>query len=157
MINRSRLKKSMFFIFFCVSSLSTTVSAQEDIGSELPIDVRVLLIQEMIAILGSTQTITDAMVRGEDEVVAREAQQIHDSFILAQELTEEQQQALISTASDEFLRKDEALHKMSATLAEAARVGNKAEQREIFSQMLNACVASHTDHAAKRFPAFHQE
>lgn len=31
------------------------------------------------------------------------------------------------------------------------------EQREIFSQMLNACVACHTDHAAKRFPAFHQE
>lgn len=149
-----RLKKTGLLALLCVSTLSLPLSANEDIGSELPPDVRVLLIQEMVAILGATQTITDAMVRGEDRVVAQEAQRIHDSFILAQELTEEQHDALVSVASEEFLRKDEALHEMSASLAEAARAGNKTEQREIFSQMLDACVACHTEHAAKRFPGF---
>ena len=149
-----RLKKTGLLALLCVSTLSLPLSANEDIGSKLPPDVRVLLIQEMVAVLGATQTITDAIVRGEDRVVAQEAQRIHDSFILAQELTEEQHDALVSVASEEFLRKDEALHEMSASLAEAARAGNKTKQREIFSQMLDACVACHTEHAAKRFPGF---
>lgn len=138
----------------CAGSLSMPAGAREDIGSQLPPDVRVLLIQEMVAILGSTQTIIDAMVRGDDQVVAEEAQRIHDSFILAQEMTEEQHDALVSAASPEFLAKDEAFHRMGASLVTAAQNGNKAEQQEIFSQMLNACVACHTDHAAQRFPGF---
>lgn len=148
------LKKTGLLALLCVSTLSLPLSANEDIGSKLPPDVRVLLIQEMVAVLGATQTITDAIVRGEDRVVAQEAQRIHDSFILAQELTEEQHEALVSAASEEFLSKDEAFHEMSASLAEAARAGNKTKQREIFSQMLDACVACHTEHAAKRFPGF---
>lgn len=148
------LKRTALTVLLSTSFLSLPVSAQEDIGSNLPGDVRVLLIQEMIAILGSTQTIIDAMVRGEDEIVAREAQRIHDSFILAQELTEEQNEALLNTASEEFLNKDEAFHAMSATLAEAARAGDKVRQQETFSQMLEACVVCHTEHAARRFPGF---
>lgn len=149
------LKKIGILTLLCASTLSLPVSAREDIGSKLPPDVRVLLIQEMVAILGSTQTIIDAMVRGEDRVVAQEAQRIHDSFILAQEMTEEQHDALVNAASAEFLAKDEAFHKMGASLATAAQAGDKAEQQEIFSQMLNACVACHTEHAAERFPGFH--
>lgn len=151
-----RLKSAGLSILLCASALSLPASAGEDIGSKLPPDVRALLIQEMVAILGATQAITDAMVRGEDRVVAQQAQHIHDSFILAQELSEEQHQALVGAASTEFLRKDEAFHTMSASLAEAARAGNKVEQRAIFAQMLNACVVCHTEHATKRFPGFHQ-
>lgn len=150
----ARRRITGLLVLLCVSTLSSTISAYEDIGSKLPADVRILLIQEMVAILGATQTITDAMVRGEDRIVAEEAQRIHDSFILAQELTDEQHEALVGAASEEFLTKDEAFHEMSATLAEAARAGNKPQQREIFSQMLDACVACHTEHAAKRFPGF---
>lgn len=75
-----RLTTTGLLILLCVSTLSLPVSAREDIGSKLPPDVRVLLIQEMAAILSATQTIIDAMVRGEDRVVAQEAQDIHDSF-----------------------------------------------------------------------------
>lgn len=153
------LKRKGLLALVCagVLSLSVTVSAREDIGSQLPPDVRVLLIQEMIAVLEATQTIVDAMVRGDDQVVAQQAQHIHDSFILAQELTEEQHEALLSAASEEFLEKDEAFHHLGAALAEAARSGDKAGQQEIFFQMLDACVACHTEHAAGRFPGFHDE
>lgn len=133
---------------------ASPVFAQEDIGLKLPPDVRRLLIQEMVAILTSTQNIINAMVRGEDQAVAREAQQIHDSFILAQELTEEQEKALVAVASKEFLEKDEAFHKLSAGLAEAARKGDQTQQPKIFGQMLEACVTCHRDHAAQRFPSF---
>lgn len=151
---RKGLTRAGLLLLVCAGSLSLSVNAREDIGSQLPPDVRGLLIQEMIAILGSTQTIVNAMVRGEDETVAREAQRIHDSFILAQELSEEQHDALVAAASAEFLAKDEAFHEMSASLAEAARAGDKAEQQKVFTQMLNACVVCHTEHAAERFPGF---
>ena len=152
-----RLKNTVLLVLLSTSALSLPISAQEDIGSDLPADIRGLLIQEMVAILGATQTIVDAMIRGEDQIVAAEAQRIHDSFILAQELTEEQYETLVNTASEEFLKKDEAFHAMGASLAEAARAGDKRRQQETLSQMLQACVACHTEHATQRFPSFHTE
>lgn len=152
-----KLKKTALIMLMGGSFLISPASAQEDLGSKLPPEVRVLLIQEMVAILGSTQTIIDAMVRGEHPVVATEAQRIHDSFILAQELTEEQHAALMDAASEEFLEKDEEFHVLGASLAEAAREEDVPRQQEVFSQMMQACVACHTDHAAERFPRFHAE
>ena len=146
--------KSVFLILLSSSILSLPATAQEDIGSKLPPDVRTLLIHEMVAILGATQTITDAMIRGDDQTVATQAQRIHDSFILAQALTEEQHEALVNAASKEFLSKDGAFHAMGDSLAEPARAGDKPRQQEIFTQMIKACVACHTDHAAQRFPNF---
>lgn len=153
----AKLKKTAFIMLMGSSFLISPASAQEDIGSKLPPEVRVLLIQEMVAILGSTQTIIDAMVRGEHPVVATEAQRIHDSFILAQELTKEQHAALVEAASEEFLEKDEAFHVLAASMADAAREEDTPRQQEIFSQMMESCVACHTEHAAERFPRFHAE
>lgn len=139
-------------VLLMAGSLSNPLLASEDIGSKLPPDVRALLIQEMVAILQSTQTIVAAVVRGEDQLVAEEAQHIHDSFILAQQMSEQQEQALLAAASKEFLERDEAFHKLSATLAEAARAGDQPRQLTLVQEMLNACVACHTEHAAQRFP-----
>jgi hypothetical protein len=147
--------KNRFWILLSSGFLSLSVGAQEDIGAKLSPDVRALLTQEMVAILGATQTITDAMIRGDDQTVAEQAQRIHDSFILAQELTKEQHEALIKAASKEFLNKDGEFHVVAASLAQAARTGDKPRQQKIFSQMLEACVSCHTAHAAQRFPSFH--
>src|SRR5690554_1051449 len=153
----TKLKKTALIMLMGSSFLISPASAQEDLGSKLPPEVRALLIQEMVAVLGSTQTIIDAMVRGEHPIVATEAQRIHDSFILAQELTEEQHAALVEAASKEFLEKDEEFHALGASLAEAAHEEDAPRQQEIFSQMMQACVACHTEHAAQRFPRFHEE
>ncbi|MGQ9425680.1 hypothetical protein ACXYTJ_08435 [Gilvimarinus sp. F26214L] len=126
----------------------------EDIGSRLPSDLRALLIQEMVAVLQATETIVGALVRGEDATVAKEAQAIHDSFILAQQMTGAQREALHKAASPAFLEKDENFHELSASLAEAARGGDKEQQQRIFKQMLDACVECHRQHAADRFPSF---
>lgn len=151
---KNRFLKSVALVILCGIFSASPALAQEDIGSELPPEVRGLLIQEMIAILGATQNIINAMVRGDDALVADEAQQIHDSFILAQALTAEQKKALLAAASAEFLAKDEAFHALGAALADAARAGDKPRQQAIFNDMLHACVACHTDHAAQRFPGF---
>lgn len=122
------------------------------VGSNLPPKLRALLIQEMMALLNASQQVVDALVRGQDEVVARQAQGMHDSFILAQEMSEADMHALHEALPQAFIERDEAFHELSADLAAAARAGDKRKQRELFAEMIDACVACHAAHATDRFP-----
>lgn len=122
------------------------------VGSQLPPKLRALLVQEMVALLEASKQVMDALVRGQDDVVARNAQGMHDSFIMAQEMSEEDADALHEALSPAFIEKDQAFHELSAELAEAARKGDRDRQLELFSEMLSACVACHAQHATDRFP-----
>ena len=124
------------------------------VGSNLPPEIRALLVQEMNAVLGATKEILDALVRGQDELVARKAQAIHDSFILKQELTEADREALVAAVPAAFLERDRAFHELCARLAEAARAGDRPRQRELFANMVDACTGCHSRHARDRFPEF---
>lgn len=129
-------------------------SEPEPVGPKLPDKVRALLVEEMIAVLGATQDITDALIRGEDDVVAERAQAIHDSFILQQEMTASDRQALLEAVPEGFVKRDRAFHTLTGNLAEAARAGNRARQQELFGQMVGACVDCHGRYATNRFPGF---
>jgi len=133
---------------------STTDSA---VGSSLPPKLRALLIQEMLALSEASKQIVDALVRGQDDVVAENAQGMHDSFIMAQEMSEEDEHALHSALSHAFIERDEAFHELSAQLADAARAGDRSKQRVLFAEILDACVACHAAHATDRFPSLAAE
>lgn len=117
----------------------------------LPQNVRQLLRQEMVAILGASQTILDALVRGDDATVARQAQAIHQSFIMKQQLTEADRAALKQALPKAFIRKDRAFHQLAAKLAEQAEAGNSRGQQKLFEKMIDACVACHREHAGAQF------
>lgn len=133
-----------------------TASAEQpggiNVGSQLPPKVRGLLIQEMQAILEASQQIQAAIVQGHHEIVAERAQAIHDSFIMDQQLTAADKQALLATVPDGFLERDEALHELSAELAVAGRDRNTARQLQQFSEMTQGCVGCHSRYATSRFP-----
>ncbi len=124
----------------------------ERVGSQLPAEVRGLLIQEMLAITSASKDILEAMVRGEHATVADRAQAIHDSFIMNQQMTEENQAALHAAVPEAFLRRDSEFHELSAELAAAAREEDSAAQQQLFSRMQRACVDCHSNHARDRFP-----
>lgn len=133
------------------------VAAQADpepVGPKLPPKVRGLLLQEMNAVLGATHEILDALVRGEDGIVAQKAQAIHDSFILQQEMTQADRQALKEAVPKAFIERDQAFHALTGQLAEAAREGDAASQQTLFADMVNACAACHSRYATNRFPEF---
>lgn len=136
--------------------LLTSASAEQahgiNIGEQLPAKVRGLLIEEMLGILNANQKIQAAIVQGDHETVAQQAQAIHDSFIMAQEMTEEDEQALLAVVPKDFLVQDEALHKLSEELAESGRAQNTARQLQQFTEMLEGCVRCHSDYASARFP-----
>jgi hypothetical protein len=122
------------------------------VGSRLPPKLRGLLIQEMRALLDASKQILDALVRGQDDLVARNAQGIHDSFILEQGMSDADRQAFHDSVPHAFIERDEAFHGLSERLAEAARAGDGPRQRQLFTEMLGACVACHAAHATDRFP-----
>lgn len=128
----------------------------EPVGPKLPDRVRGLLIQEMNAIQRASEEILDALVRGRDEVVAEKAQGIHDSFILKQEMTESDREALMEAVPKEFVQRDRAFHELTGELATAGREGDGARQRELFGEMIDACTACHARYAHDRFPGLRQ-
>lgn len=126
--------------------------ADTNVGSQLPPKIRGLLIQEMQGILEASQQIQAALVQGHHETVARKAQAIHDSFIMDQQMTAEDKQTLRDTVPKAFLQRDEALHELSASLAEAARSQDTKRELQQFSEMTQACVDCHSKYATGRFP-----
>ena len=129
----------------------------EPVGPKLPERLRELLLSEMNAIEGASLSIQSALVRGEDARVAELAQKIHDSFILRQEMTEEDRQALRAAVPMAFVERDQAFHALTGDLAEAARAGDAERQRALFGEVVSACAACHARYATNRFPGFANE
>lgn len=141
-------------------ALTAPAPAQEDAGPPEPVGpkltetLRDMLRREMNAILGASLQIQEALVRGEDARVAELAQSIHDSFILAQEMTPEDREALRAAVPAAFVERDQAFHVLTGELAAAARDGDDARQRRLFGEVVAACAACHERYATDRFPAF---
>jgi len=128
----------------------------EPIGPALPDRVRGLLLQEMHAIKAASKAILEALVRGRDAVVADKAQAIHDSFILKQEMTKADRKALMAAVPEDFVERDRAFHRLTGRLANAARDGDEARQRALFSDMIEACTGCHSRYAPNRFPGLRE-
>ncbi|MDA3857032.1 MAG: cytochrome c [Roseovarius sp.] len=131
-----------------------SVTAQEvnPVSPELTPKLRDLLRKEMLSVEEASKQILSALIAGDDARVADLAQQIHDSFILQQSMTPQDKQDLMSVVSKDFVTRDRAFHQLAASLAEAARDGNRTRQHEQFGQMIDACTACHALYATDRFP-----
>lgn len=131
-----------------------SVTAQEvnPVSPELTPKLRDLLRKEMLSVEEASKQILSALIAGDDARVADLAQQIHDSFILQQSMTPQDKQDLMSVVSKDFVMRDRAFHQLAASLAEAARDGNRTRQHEQFGQMIDACTACHALYATDRFP-----
>ncbi len=154
------LSRLLMLTLLCVPTAYITAqapvpSSDANVGAGLPPKLRGLLIQEMNAILDASKMILDAMVRGQDEMVADRAQAIHDSFIMKQAMTVDDRKALMAAVPNDFLKRDQAFHALSARLADAARKGDRSEQLSLYQQLIGACIDCHRHHAQDRFPGLH--
>lgn len=152
MIKKLMMTSLLTMLLLPTISLANAEENGTRVGSNLPPQIRGLLIREMVAVLDASQKIIDALVRGQDQQVAQYAQAIHDSFILEQEMSEADMETLVASVPQSFLEKDEAFHALSAELAVAAREGKREKQLELFNTLLTSCVDCHSQHAQDRFP-----
>lgn len=133
-------------------ALSATVMAAEPVTPQLTDKLSQLLQQEMRSVQSAMASIHTAMVTGEHDTVATSAQQIHDSFILQQSLTEQDRKDLMSAVPEGFIKLDKEFHKLAASLAEAGRKENTKKQRQLYDEMTRNCIACHGTYVSDRFP-----
>lgn len=107
----------------------------------------------MLALLVASKQSLDALVWGQDDIVARNAQNIHDSFIVAQKMTEAEPQGASLLGASRLHRAGRSVHALSERLAQAARKTDRSQQRELCYEMLDGCVGCHAAHATGRFPS----
>lgn len=156
---RTRRRASRAFpalAFIAALAAGSGVAAQqfEPVFPKLTSKLQDLLRREMISIDGASRDILSALVAGRDDQVADLAQQIHDSFILQQEMTAEDRQNLMAAVPEGFVRMDRRFHELAAELAQAADAGDRQVQHERFARMLEACSACHSRYATDRFPRY---
>ena len=136
---------------------AAAVTAAEPVGPKLTPKLRDLLRQEMASVLLASQDILGALATGDHATIAERAQQIYDSFILEQSLTEQDRQDLEAAVPEEFVELDRGFHETSAALAAAARAEDVGQELSAFARMSEACVACHGRFASDRFPSLARE
>lgn len=149
---RKRAAITALTAIFAVAGGLAAAQEVKPVSPDLTPKLRDLLRKEMLSIEEASKDILSALIAGDDERVAGLAQQVHDSFILAQSMTPEDEQDLMAAVPEDFVTRDRAFHELSATLAEAARNGDRAQQHADFGRMVEACTACHALYATDRFP-----
>lgn len=131
--------------------LITQTAEAENATEGLDPRIRGLLQEEMRAIEGAMQSVLSAIVRGQHEVVEERGQAIHDSFILAQSLSEEDRRTLRAALPGGFVELDKAFHGLAAELSESGTQEDSAAQLDVFQQMTESCLQCHQTYAPDRF------
>ena len=134
-----------------VLASSGTVVAADPVGPDLTDKLRGLLVKEMVEIETAMKETYSAIIQGRHDEVAQKGQAIHDSFILEQSLTEQDEQDLVAAVPEEFLQMDAHFHQLAASLAEAGKQEDTQAQTETFNRMTESCVACHSRYVTDRF------
>ncbi len=151
---KHHLKSAFIAIAMLVdSSASFAESGVEALSPEL----RTLLQKEMQALQGGMQSIFPAYISGDLTAIASIANNIKNSYILKQQLTDEHKHELMSKLPESFLHSDQKFHEYAGMLAHVAEEKHWELVGFYYAKLTEACVACHTEHASHRFPGFESE
>jgi hypothetical protein len=145
-----------YIITAAISALVMVAAEAENATDDLDPRVRGLLQEEMREIEAAMQTILSAIVRGQHDVVQERGQAIHNSFIMAQSLSEEDRRSLRAALPDGFVELDQAFHALAAELAERGAEKDTSTQINLFQQMTESCLQCHRSYASERFSGLRQ-
>lgn len=121
---------------------------------ELTPKLQGLLQQEMVSILNASKNIAEALVLGEEARIAKLARGIEASFIMKQNMTEQDQKDLMEALPEDFVQMDKRFHQTASRLAGAADKGDLDAAHAEFSSMLQQCTACHVRFATDRLEGF---
>jgi hypothetical protein len=127
-------------------------AGSEPVTAALSPPTRALLIREMQALAAAMARIHTAIVTGAHAAVVAEGGAIHDGFVLAQELEDEQRREIEDRLPGRFRAADAAFHELAGALVQAGEAGEPRLERLWFDEMTRACLSCHEEFAAARFP-----
>ncbi|NOZ08122.1 MAG: cytochrome c [FCB group bacterium] len=115
------------------------------------------LVKEMQSITVNYQDLVSALAQGNWEKVVESSHAIYSSFILKQELSREDMEALHRILPDRFIEMDKQFHEQAQKLETAAQ-NHDPELAVIYSgKLLEGCVSCHQTYAHKRFPGLEKK
>lgn len=117
-------------------------------------DVRALLQAEMREIAGASQAIVILMVSGDWAAIARMSEQIRDSYVMKQNLTDAQELELEEKLPRRFKSLDGEFHSRAERLRFAAASRDSEMIAFHYYRLLETCAACHAEYARSRFPGF---
>lgn len=152
------MKKFIKYFVIAISlSVAVPISHADSEVESLSPKLRALLYKEMLALRQGMQSIFSAHVAGDLEEVVEIATKMKHSYILKQQMTEDQKQELTSKLPQDFLQMDEKFHEYAGLLAHVAGEKHTELVGFYYLRLTESCVSCHSQHAQHRFPAFRQE
>ena len=121
---------------------------------ELPKKFLELIRAEMKEIETAMQEELGHLARAEAAEGARVARSIHESFVMEQQMTDEERQELRSLLPATFLAFDKDFHARAERMAGAFERGDFTTAAALYSEMTQACVRCHSRFATERFRGF---
>ena len=122
------------------------------LGPQLSERLRTLLREEMNLIQAGMGRALIAIAAGDHQAVYENGRDIYKSFILKQQLTEEDRRELMAVAPVGFIELDGAFHDTAHKLAKAGRDEDSELQAFYFSRLVESCTVCHARYASDRFP-----
>jgi hypothetical protein len=139
-------------VITALTTMNVVAAEPSDGLATAALSTETLLVQEMQAITEAMGRIHAAVVTGDHATVVEEARDIHDSFVLAQKLTNAQRTEISATLPAAFVAADRAFHGLAEKLMHAGEQSDPGLERFWLQEMTRACQACHKEHASARFP-----
>jgi hypothetical protein len=115
-------------------------------------ELRSLLSQEMNFLEKGMKDIMTAYISGDWQAIKVIATQMKNSYILKQNLTQQQMHQLHTTLPASFLKQDQQFHYFAGMLSHAAEMKKAELIGFYYAKMSGTCVSCHRQHALHRFP-----
>ena len=127
-------------------------AVETDPAASLSPEVRQALVQEMRLIDDGMGELLSAISIGEWKTVEEIGRKIQHSFILKQQLGDEQLHELHDKLPADFLQMDVRFHETAGKLAQVAHTRDAELATFFYSRMVDGCVGCHATYAPGRFP-----
>ena len=120
----------------------------------LPQDIKQLLKKEMLAVENGMQKLISTIAMGNWKKTAEIGKQIQASYLMKQELSDEQLKHLHHILPEQFVKLDHSFHHYAGMLAHAAEVKNAEVVSFYFYKMNESCIQCHSSYAQSKFTGF---
>ena len=145
--NRAFLLLMVFGVTLFAAALTRAEPAQA-----LSPELRQLLVKEMQLIDNGMGELLSAISAGNWKTIEAIAGKIQHSFILKQQLTDQQLHELHEKLPDEFVRMDVQFHETAGKLAAITHHRDAELATFYYSRLVDGCVRCHASFAPQRFP-----
>jgi len=145
----------MLFSSACsIAEERENVHQQNTQNLNLPMDIKQLLKKEMLAVEKGMQKLISTIAAGDWQQTAVIGKQIQASYLMKQELSDEQLKHLHHILPEQFVKLDHSFHHYAGMLAHAAEVKNAELISFYFYKMNDSCIQCHSSYAQSKFTGF---